>query len=373
MSRTAWAACLALVAGVQGQVADSKPVGAAAEPRRAYSVLVCAESSDEVYKLRFDGAQVAVEKVIPVGYQATEIEGPHGITVAPDGKHWFLSMAHGKPFGLLYRFRSSDDRVTGRVQLGLFPATMQISRATGLLYCVNFDLHGDMTPSSVSIVDPVEMAEVGRTRTGSMPHGSRLSPDGKRHYSCSMMDGFLHEIDAVSFERTRRLPLGDGTGAAKSAHGGGDGADDRCRPTWVQPHPRLTRAYVCLNGIAQLAEVDLAGWKVTRRWPTGKGPYNVDVTPRGDKAVVTYKGAQAVGIWDLTRGKELARVPTTRPVPHGVAVSDDGRFAFVSCESIGAQPGTVDVLDLRVGHRVASVAVGLQAGGIAFVGSRPLR
>ena len=51
----------------------------------------------------------------------------------------------------------------------MFPATMAISQATGLLYCVNFNLHGRMLPSSVSIVDPEAMAEVGRTLTGPMP------------------------------------------------------------------------------------------------------------------------------------------------------------------------------------------------------------
>ena len=27
----------------------------------------------------------------------TEIEGPHGITVGPNGDYWYLSLAHGNP------------------------------------------------------------------------------------------------------------------------------------------------------------------------------------------------------------------------------------------------------------------------------------
>jgi DNA-binding beta-propeller fold protein YncE len=53
-------------------------------------------------------------------------------------------------------------------------------------------------------------------------------------------------------------------------------------------------------------------------------------------------------------------------VTHGVAVSPDSRYAFVSNEGVGAQPGKVDVYDLRGFRRVASVEVGQQAGGIAF-------
>ena len=54
-----------------------------------YYIYVCAESEDEVALIRFDGKKAHVEKRIPVGVWPLEIEGPHGITVAPDGEHWY--------------------------------------------------------------------------------------------------------------------------------------------------------------------------------------------------------------------------------------------------------------------------------------------
>ena len=51
---------------------------------------------------------------------------------------------------------------------------------------------------------------------------------------------------------------------------------------------------------------------------------------------------------------------------HGVAISPDSRYAFVSSEGVGAAPGKVDIYDLNALVRVASVDVGQQAGGIAF-------
>jgi len=330
-----------------------------------YRLFVAAESADEVRELVFDGHELRVAAVVPVGYQPTEIEGPHGLTVGLHGRHWYLTMAHGKPFGLLYKYRTGTNEVVGRIELGLFPATMQISRDTGLLYCVNFDLHGDMTPSTVSIVDPDAMVEVARTETGPMPHGSRLSPDGRWHYSCAMMSDELIEIDAGTFEVTRRLRLEDGTGGF--AQKGPDGHRAAAtKPTWVQPHPDERSAYVCLNGAAQAVEVDLDAWRVTRRFPTARGPYNLAVDGRGERLVVTYKGAAAVGVWDLESGRELARVPTSQTVTHGVVIAPDDRYAFVSNEGVGAESGTVDIVDLESLERVATAAAGLQAGGIAF-------
>ena len=330
-----------------------------------YHLYVAAESSDEVFQLRFDGERLEIEDVIEVGYQPTEIEGPHGLCTSPGGEHWFLTVAHGKPFGQLYKYTTGDNELVGQVELGLFPATMQISEETGLLYCVNFDLHGDMTPSSVSIVDPELMLEVERVITGAMPHGSRLSPDGTRHYSCAMMSDELFELDAEGFEVLRALRLTDGTGGL--ARRREDGHHEAVtKPTWVQPHPEEARVYVALNGAAQVAEVDLERWKVRRRFPTARGPYNLELTPDGETLVVTHKQAGSVGIWDLEAGAERARVDTTRRVPHGVVISPDGRYAFVSNEGVGSEAGTVDVIDLERDERVATAEVGLQAGGITF-------
>jgi DNA-binding beta-propeller fold protein YncE len=48
-----------------------------------------------------------------------------------------------------------------------------------------------------------------------------------------------------------------------------------------------------------------------------------------------------------------------------VAVSPDGRYAFVSIEGVGGEPGTVDVFDIVAYEKVASAEIGKQAGGIA--------
>jgi DNA-binding beta-propeller fold protein YncE len=349
--------------------------GADPLPAQSYWLYVAAESADEVDLVRFDAEQgrATVEKRIEVGYQPTEIEGPHGLCVSPDGRNWYLSMAHGKPFGLLYKYATGTDELLGEVELGLFPATMQISPATGLLYCVNFDLHGDMSPSSVSIVDVDEMVEVGRVTTGPMPHGSRVSPDGRYHYSCSMMGDRLYELDAVDFSISRELDLRTGSAAmpagmpaAQDAMPMDGRSHAKLKPTWVYPHPFQPRVYVALNGAGEVVEVDLNHWKIIRRFATGKGPYNVEVATGGEKMVVSYKSEGAVGIWDLVRGVELARIPSSRKVTHGVAIAADGRYAFVTCEGIGGETGTVDVFDLKENVKVCTVEVGLQAGGIAF-------
>ncbi|MEM6805698.1 MAG: YncE family protein [Bacteroidota bacterium] len=295
---------------------------------QSYYAYATAESEDEVALVKFDGEKAEAIQRIQVGYIPTEIEGPHGISVSPDKKYWYLSMAHGMPYGKVYKFTTGDNKLIGSTELGLFPATMQISPATGLMYVVNFNLHGKMLPSSVSVVDPETMTELKKITTGAMPHGSRISPDGMHHYSVAMMSGELFEIDAASLEVSRTLLLDkDGESMDHSMHGMdhsqmdhskmdhssmGEGKGmkhSKVKPTWVIPHPSNNRLYVAGNGIAEVLEVDRKEWKITRRFATGKGPYNVEISPNGKLMVVTYKSDAQTGVWDLESGEELARIP----------------------------------------------------------------
>jgi DNA-binding beta-propeller fold protein YncE len=122
--------------------------------------------------------------------------------------------------------------------------------------------------------------------------------------------------------------------------------------------------WVACNKTSDLVEVDVASWSVRRRLPAGDGVYNLATTSDGRLLLATNKRGQSVSIFDAASGRELARVPTTRRVVHGVAVSPDDRYAFVSVEGVGSEPGTVEVIDLRTRARVASVDVGQMAGGI---------
>ena len=352
-----------------------------------YYIYCATESEDEVALIRFDGKKAYVEKRIPVGVWPVEIEGPHGITVSPDGDYWYLSMAHGLPYGHLYKYRTGTDEMVDRVELGLFPATMGISNATGLLYIVNFNLHGGHSEAStVSIVDPDEMIEIDRVETGIMPHGSRLLNNGLKHYSVAMMSGILYEIDAMTMEITRTIATAPPKMNSHSGHnmkkmdhskmnmtmkknGQMEKMDHKMppeKPTWVYPHPSDNLIYVVNNGTDNVVEIDVNKWKVVRTFKTDKAPYNCEVSQDGKYLVVTYKGAAKTGVWDLETGKEVAKFNNTRKVTHGVVISPDNRYAFVSVEGIGKEPGAVEIFDLKELKPVAVAEIGKQAGGIAF-------
>lgn len=362
MAMALWALGMTVAAVPPAVAQENSPDG-----QSSYYVYVAAESEDRVDLVRFDGIGASVLDSVFVGRFPTEIDGPHGLAVDPSGERWYVTLAHGNPFGTVVAYSTETNRPLGSAELGLFPATMQVTPA-GLLFAANFNLHGEHEPSSVSVVDVGAMIEVAQIPTCTMPHGSRLTADGALHYSVCMMDEMLVEVDAHRLEVTQRFLLSPGSEQAwpydwLPTQPVGAAA---CSPTWAHPSVDGRHVYVACNRNAEVLEIDVRSWQVTRRFATGEGPYNLDVSPDGAYLVVTYKGGQATGVWDLAGGTEVARVPNTRTLPHGIAISPDSRYAFVSVEGVGGEPGTVDVIDLRDGVRAASVDVGKQAGGIAF-------
>lgn len=361
-------------------VAQAPAPSRAPAPTRTYDVIVGAEAVDKMQVVRLGPAGASLVRERVIGKNGIDPDGPHGIGVAPDGRFYYVSTAHGVPNGTLWKLEAEADKVVGQVDLGPFPATLQVSRDGEFAWVVNFNLHGEMVPSSVSVVGTADMVELTRIPTCTMPHGSRLSPDGRHHWSVCMMDDVLVDIDAARFEVARHFMLAKGAetgmagpppqrGASGHDHAGHGmeppkPGDVSCSPTWAQPSPDGRTVWVACNRASELVEVDVASWTMRRRVPTGPGTYNLAATSDGRLVIGTNKRGQSVSVHDAATGAELARIPTSRRIPSGLVVSPDDRYVFVTCEGIGSEPGAVDVIDLATRTRVASVDVGQMAGGI---------
>lgn len=368
------------------------------EPESTYWVYVGAESGDTVHRIRFgpDGARVeeTIHMASLYGQSSvpelfTEGEAPHGLGTAPDGAHLYMTTGHGLPDGKLWKIETGTGRLLADpVDLGRFPASLGVSPDGLYVFVVNFNLHGEMIPSTVSVVYAPDMVEVAQVETCTMPHGSRVHPSGRYHYSVCMMDDQLVEIDTRTLTVSRRFGLAAGSEAlldpndrgphAAPAPGAGHDHDHgqhaapadafhvSCSPTWVQPSPDGKLLYVPCNASDEVLEISLDEGAVVRRLPTGRGPYNVEVT-RDGRLIATLKQGHGVEIIDLREEQpDGVRLDTSTSVVHGVAISHDDRYAFVSVEGVGGEPGKVDIFDLRSHDRVASVPVGLQASGITF-------
>ena len=364
------------LAGPMGPV----PSAAQQPPTAEYYVYVGAESADLLHRIRFGPGGASLDRTIAVGEMATETEGPHGLNVSRDGRFLFMTTGHGVPDGKLWKFHAGPDTlVSDPILLGYFPATLDVTPDGLYAFVANFNLHGEMVPSTISVVYTPDMIEVDQIETCTMPHGARLDASGHFLYSACMMDDQIVEVDTRTFQVARRFSVALGREGALAAASSDDASAEHdshamaagaapatCSPTWVAPASRSPSLFVACNRGNRILEIDRDSWSLTRTFETGAGPYNLALTPDDGILVATLKQGAGVEFIDLGSGRSAATTPSSTTVTHGVAVSPDGRYAFVSVEGVGAEPGKVDIFDLSDFERIAEVEVGQQAGGIVF-------
>src|ERR1043165_462240 len=369
------------------------PLTSLAQPSttKEYLLYVLSESADKISLVRFGPNGARIDHQIDTGDLPIDIDGPHGIVISPDRSFYYVSIAHGRPFGTVWKYATKDDALLGKTTLGNFPATLDITPDGNFLFVVNFNLHGATVPSSVSVVSTQTMTEVARVTTCTIPHGSRLNPQGTQQSSACMMDDTLVEIDTRSFKATRHFivtknketgmigsPALHATTATHAMPGmSGHGSeppkpgDHSCSPTWAEPSTDGASVFVACNASSEIVEINANTWQLVRRIPARNGVYNLEVTHDGSRLLATNKRDQSVSIFDIKTGRELARVPTKRKVLHGVVVSPDDAYAFVTVEGVGSEPGTVEVIDLATLKTVTTLDLPPGAAGIDFYKMNP--
>jgi YVTN family beta-propeller protein len=325
---------------------------------------VVSESGDIVTWLKPGETGLTVDRVVPVGLMPSDIDGPHNITVSPDGKSYYVTIAHGTPYGSLWKLNYAGDSLVGRAQVELFPTTITVTPDGQFAFVANSDFHGDHPRVNVvSVVHTPTMTKITDIPACDMPHGVKVNHGGTRVYISCMHSDEILQLDVATFGISRRAKTGDGHAMAAAAP-----AHD-CSPTFVSVSPDDKRLYVACNYGNSLQVWDAATLTKVKEIPVGKGAYNVEPSSDGKLVIVTNNKDQSVSLIDAVQLTEIARIPTSKKIVHGVAYSPDNRLAYISSESIGADPGAVDVIDLAAKKRVASVAVPGQPTGITILRS----
>jgi DNA-binding beta-propeller fold protein YncE len=375
--------------GLAGLAALTVAAPAAAQD---HLVGVVSESGDFVSWFRPDGrGGLLLDREVPVGLLLAGIDGPHHLAVMPDQRSYLISIAHGVPAGTLWRLDARSDTLLGRAPLENFPTTIAVTPDGEFAFVANSDFHGDRPRiNPVTVVHVPTMTAMAHVPACDMPHGVKVNPAGTRVYISCMHSDEILEMHAASFEILRRQRIGAGHQMA-AGHGGhgahaGHGtppaagtvlpappalAGRACAPTYVSLSADGRQLYVACNAASTLQVWETDGFRLLAEIEVGAGAYNAAPAPDGRLVVVTNKRDQSISLVDLATRREAARIRTAKPIVHGIAFSPDGRTAYISAESIGSDPGSVDVLDLATRRITGTVPVRAQPTGIAVLKLKP--
>jgi len=367
---------------------------ASAQPSAStpYTLYVSSESGDLVSRIEVGPNGWKKVKEISVKLIANELSGPHNVAVSPDGRFWYVSISHGTPYGAVWKYATGTDSLIGRVKVGMFPTTIGLSPDGDWAYIPNSDFHGDRGhENTLSVIYTPDLSSLTEIRACDMPHGSRWNHAGTRVYVACMMSDELLTIDPGAFAVGQRVALGSGAPMSMAEHMKMETREDSmmmaaaakpkpkigassstmpgqnpdCLTTFVSLSPNDSLVYLACNHSNELQVRDAKSLALVKRLPTGVGAYNVEPSPDGKLVFVTNKKDKSVSVFDTRTWTEVARIPTTKRIPHGIAFSPDGRFAYVTCESVGTDPGAIDAIDLSTLTVVASMPLALQPTGVA--------
>ena len=310
-------------------------------------------SSGTIYTADEHGASISTIELGPGRVTRTPIPiSPHNSQVSADGKRLLAvgpvtgaghSGGHAEaPAGKLVILSTSA--IAGpreEIDVGAHPAHVVIDKAGARAYVT------DSRANVVKVVGIPEKKVLRDIATGALPHGLRMSPDEREIATANVKDGTVSILDVAQARETTRLPVGKA-------------------PVQVAFTPDGSRLYVSLRDEDSVAVIDMKSRRKVASIKVGYKPIQLYVTPDGKQVYVANQGtekkpANTVSVID-TAGNSLVSTITVGRGAHGVVVSDDGAFAFIS----NIYDDSVSVIDTASRKVVKNFKVGKGPNGITY-------
>jgi YVTN family beta-propeller protein len=201
-------------------------------------------------------------------------------------------------------------------------------------------LVANQSAGSVSLVDTKLGKVIRETPTGEKPNSVAVTRDGKlgvvTHwygYDLAIIDLTDDKLAVVG-----RVEVGpEPRGVVISADG--------------------STAFVSIGVSNEVARVDLASRKVTGRVEVGREPRGMAISPDGSKLVVGNSRGRSVSVVDLARFAVERTLPMLAENLRQIAVSPDGRYAYVAAMNNRGFATTASNIDLGwvLGQRIERV------------------
>jgi YVTN family beta-propeller protein len=110
----------------------------------------------------------------------------------------------------------------------------------------------------------------------------------------------------------------------------------------------------------------------------GANPLALEISPDGNWCYVPNRNSNSVSVIDLQSWSVVKTIPSIGVQPHKIDFTDDGHYAYVTCESLtgtfvhhpttsSQKPGTTAVIDVWAGHvKVRDIEMASFPAGISI-------
>ena len=340
-----------VAAGLPGAALDGFVAERRLDPVPERWLYVCIQEDAVIAVVDMEALEtVAVIRLDALGFGPRA--APHDIAVAPDGRHWYVSLVGGHR---VLRF-DEENRLAGSVEMET-PGLLRLGPAGDLLAVTR----------SMSAVDPPRW--VGLAETFGMdveeidvlfarPHALAIHPEGRFAYTASLAVNQVATIDLAS-GRVEVTEIPGPPHALVQMAISGDG--------------RLLLASAELSGrLLVFTLEDPSSPRLVTSVALGPRPFDPVFSPDGQSVWVPLKGADEVVVLERAEWSVTARIRGEGiHEPHAVEFSPDGGRAFVTnAAPAGASgPARLVVIDTRTREIEASLPLGSNLTGMGRRGA----
>jgi YVTN family beta-propeller protein len=293
----------------------------------------------------------------------TDKAKPHHIVAEPDGSAWYVSLVGD---GYVVKF-DRDNHVVGKSRFAT-PGMLALDPKSDLLY-VTRSMTAINAPSSIGVINRKTMAdaEVVDVVLG-RPHGATADPRGTYAEIAGMVDNEIATVNGATGEVTLTQVPGD---MEHMFVGLSTSPDGRTVVATTQMTDKVFLFDASTPGKLVLrATLDSPGWPWDQAWTADGSEFWFG----NQKAnTVTVVNAKTMKIDDVIQGEGLAE-------PHGIAISPDQRYVFVSNHNLQGvytprveRPGgtgTVVVIDRKARKIVKIIETDHDAVGMAVLNAQ---
>jgi len=325
----------------------------------AERVYVGSGLTDEVFVL--DGASGRILDTLALDPRPGEMDEPHGLAAAPDGRHWYATVSHGEP--TLWKFEREGDRLVGRLRLGIPGAgRIGITPDGARAFIPDYWRSGQGRESQVAVVSLHDLVIEAAPTVCPAPHDAVVDPQGSRVAITCVLGDEVVVLDAGSIDVLARFAVGTDPG---------DPGSPRYRPLNLVWSVTGDALFVTLAMGDAVGVYDPAGTPLGRV-AVGEMPTQLALSPDGSFLVVVNRLGGSLSVIDTETLLERSRIVLPdAPHPHGIALGGDGRVAYVSYEGTVESAGGALAVDLVAERVVWRTAAGAYALGVTVLPPPP--
>jgi len=304
---------------------DEGSIAYAAMPSRGWAY-VTNQGEDLTAVIDLDRHKVA--RYITTGVQNTNTappQAPHNVTVDKQNQFYYVNLIGGSK---LLKFRVSDNAKVGELTTGLnSPAQVALTKNGDTAYVSNFE----NAKTNITVVNTVTMLKLSDIGNSAMlkPHGVSITPDFRYVIVANSLSDNISVIRTSDNIIVNTIPMSGSVPALPI------GYTYKFEPYQSVITPDSRFVYVTCRKSGEVRVVDLAQMKVVDSIAVGTFPLIPAITPRGDYVFVANRNSNSVSAINTSTKSVEYTIPNVGVEPHGIAVSKDGVYLYVSCENLG--------------------------------------